>query len=123
MPGAQLLAQHVVLTDDQYARIRGLIAAWSEGTGDSHYNLGSRNCIHFVKEAARLAGLTGLDWPGLMKKPRSYLLAVEAANRGRVVAVNRKGRDYLPSLPPVPAAPSPTEGRPTAPAPIRPASR
>lgn len=110
----------VVLTDDQYARVRALIAGWSEGTGDSHYNLNNRNCIHFVKEAARVAGLAGLDQPGLMKRPRSYLLAVEAANRGRVIPVNKQGRAYLPTLPPIAAAPVPTQGRPTAPAPVSP---
>ena len=110
----------VVLTDAQYAQVRALIAAWSEGTGDSHYNLNNRNCIHFVKEAARIAGLTGLDQPTLMKKPRSYLLAVETANRGRVIPVNKKGGAYLPTLPPIDATPVPTANRPTAPAPVSP---
>ena len=110
----------LVLTDVQYARVRALIAAWDEKTGDSHYNLNDRNCIHFVKEAARIAGLGGLDWPRLMKKPRSYLLAVEAANRGRVTPVNLHGGAYLASLPPVPASPMPTRNRPTAPAPLSP---
>lgn len=110
----------VVLTDAEYAQVRALIAAWSEGTGDSHYNLNNRNCIHFVKEAARILGLAGLEQPRLMKKPRSYLLAVEAANRGRVVPVNKQGREYLPTLPPINAAPAPTQGRPTAPAPVSP---
>ena len=110
----------MVLTDQQYARVRALIAGWSEGTGDSHYNLNNRNCIHFVMEAARLVGLTRLDHPDLMKKPRSYLLAVEAANRGHVLAVNKDGRTYLATLPPVAATPVPTEHRPTAPAPLSP---
>ena len=110
----------VVLTDAQYARVRALIAAWSEGTGDSHYNLNNRNCIHFVKEAARVAGLGGLDQPDLMKKPRSYLLAVEAANRGHVLPVNKHGNDYLAALPPVAATPVSTDHRPTAPAPLSP---
>ena len=112
----------VVLTDAQYAQIRALIAGWSEGTGDSHYNLNNRNCIHFVKEAARVLGLAGLDQPDLMKRPRSYLLAVEAANRGRVVPVNKEGKLYLASLPPINAAPLSTEHRPTAPARLSPVS-
>ena len=110
----------VVLTDAQYAQVMTLIAAWSEKTGDSHYNLNDRNCIHFVKEAARIAGLSGLDFPKLMKKPRSYLLAVEAANQNRVVPVNKRGDAYLPTLPPIAAAPVPTDNRPTAPAPLTP---
>lgn len=104
----------VVLTDAQYAQVRALIAAWSEGTGDAHYNLNNRNCVHFVKEAARVAGLSGLDWPKLMKKPRSYLLAVQGANETRVVAVNKRGKEYLASLPPIDAAPAPTNNTPGA---------
>lgn len=74
----------VVLSDAQYAAIRGLAAAWDEKTGDARYNLDHRNCVHFVKEAARIAGLGGLDRPKLMKKPDAYLRAVAAANPGRV---------------------------------------
>jgi hypothetical protein len=101
----------VVLTDAQYGRVLALIAAWDDKTGDSHYNLTNRNCIHFVKEAARIVGLSVLDQPTLMKKPRSYLQAVEAANAGAVTPVGRRGKDYLASLPPltpmaVPAAPA-----------------
>ena len=96
----------VVLTDAQYAEVLTLIAAWDEKTGDGHYNLNDRNCVHFVKEAARIAGLTGLDFPKLMKKPRSYLLAVEDANAGRVTKVNQDGKAYLASLPPIVAAPA-----------------
>ena len=92
----------VVLTDPQYAEIRALVAAWSERTGDSRYSLNNRNCVHFVREAARIAGLAGLDQPRLMKKPRSYLQAVEAANRGRVTAINLTGAAYLATLPPAP---------------------
>ena len=95
----------VVLTDAQYAQVLTLVAAWSEKTGDATYRLNDRNCVHFVKEAARVAGLSGLDFPKLMKKPRSYLLAVQAANDGRVVAVNQKGKTYLAALPPLGAAP------------------
>ena len=91
----------VVLTDAQYADILKLIAAWDEKTGDGHYNLNNRNCVHFVKEAARVAGLTGLDQPKLMKRPRSYLLAVEAANEDRLVKVNLHGKEYLAGLPPL----------------------
>ena len=91
----------VVLTDAQYADVLKLIAAWSEKTGDAHYNLNNRNCVHFVKEAARIVGLAGIDQPKLMKKPRSYLLAVQAANPGAVVRVNLPGKTYLASLPPI----------------------
>lgn len=91
----------VVLTDAQYAAVLTLIAAWDDKTGDGRYNLNTRNCIHFVKEAARIAGLTGLDHPKLMKKPRSYLQAVAAANVGHVTVVNMHGKAYLATLPPL----------------------
>lgn len=94
----------LVLTDAQYAQVLALIAAWDEKTGDSIYRLNDRNCVHFVKEAARVVGLTGLDHPKLMKKPRSYLLAVQAANEARVAKVNLKGKEYLATLPPLDAA-------------------
>lgn len=95
----------VVLSDAQYAQVLTLIAAWDEKTGDGRYNLNSRNCVHFVQEAARIAGLSGLDQPGLMKKPRSYLKAVAAANSDRVTLVNMHGKAYLAALPPLIAAP------------------
>ena len=105
----------LVLTDSQYADILQLISAWDEKTGNSRYNLNRRNCVHFIKEAARRLGLTGLDQPKLMKRPRSYLDAVEAANTGRVIPVDMKGKEYLrrsadapsePATPPAMAAPA-----------------
>lgn len=91
----------VVMTDAQYTEILALIAGWSEDGGDSRYDLGTRNCIHFVKEAASRLGLTGLDQPKLMRKPRSYLKAVAAANAGRVTSISQHGRAYLATLPPI----------------------
>ena len=91
----------VVLTDAQYNAVLGLVAAWDEKTGDAHYNLNQRNCVHFVKEAARIAGLTDLDRPKLMKKPRSYLQSIAEANAGRVTLVKMHGKAYLATLPPL----------------------
>lgn len=91
----------VILTDRQYADLLALAASWGE-KGDTSYNLNRRNCVHFVQEAARLSGLTGLDHPALMKKPRSYLKAVAAANPGRVIVLDLPGRAYLATLPALP---------------------
>ena len=100
----------VVLTDAQYASELALVASWDETRGgDSRYNLNKRNCIHFVKEAARRAGLGALDHPKLMKKPRTYLQTVAAANAGSITMVAMGGKEYLASLPPV--GPSPTTVR------------
>lgn len=95
-----------VMTDAQYADILALVAGWDEKTGDAHYNLNQRNCVHFVQEAARRLGLVGLDHPDLMKKPRSYLKAVAQANTDRVTVIGKGGKAYLGSLPPLPAAPA-----------------
>ncbi len=95
-----------VMTDAQYADILALVAGWDEKTGDAHYNLNQRNCVHFVQEAARRLGLVGLDHPDLMKKPRSYLKAVAQANTDRVTVIGKGGKAYLASLPPLPAAPA-----------------
>lgn len=106
----------VVLSDAQYGQLLQLFAAWDQKTGDGHYNLNNRNCVHFVKEAARIAGLTTVDFPQLMKKPRSYLLAVADANAGHLIRVTMHGKEYLASLPPI-AAPSMATGlAPAAPA-------
>ncbi|BCA61067.1 hypothetical protein HMP09_0301 [Sphingomonas sp. HMP9] len=91
----------VVMSDTQYRAVLRLVDAWSEGKPDSVYRLSEHNCVTFVKEAARIVGLTGLDQPKLMKKPRSYLKAVQAENIGRVTPVGLHGKAYLASLPPL----------------------
>jgi hypothetical protein len=63
--------------------------------------MNSRNCIHFVAEAARIAGVATVEFPALMKKPRSYLKAVAAANPTQVTIIAKNGRAYLASLPPL----------------------
>lgn len=69
----------VVLSDAQYAAVHRVIDDWRTRGGKS-YNLNRANCVHFVGELARAAGLVAVDDPELMKKPRSYLVAVKAAN-------------------------------------------
>lgn len=87
----------IVLTDAQYAAVLALVEEWGE-KGDPTYRINSRNCVHFIREAARRGGLATVDFPALMKKPRSYLRAVAAANPARVTIIERHGKDYLPSL-------------------------
>lgn len=97
----------VVLSDAQYAAELALVAAWDKTRGgDSRYNLNTRNCIHFVKAAARIAGLTDLDRPKLMKKPRRYLEAIATANRAAITPIGQPGSVYLATLPPVSAPPA-----------------
>lgn len=97
----------IVLTDAQYADILALVALWSGPGEEGRYRLNSHNCVHFVQEAARRAGLSDVERPQLMKKPRSYLKAIGAANADKVTIIAKQGRDYLPTLAaltPVPAA-------------------
>ncbi len=91
----------VVMSDAQYVAVLRLVEAWSEGKPESVYRLSDHNCVTFVKEAARIVGLTGLDQPRLMKKPRSYLKAVVAANAGRMTVLGLNGKAYLASLQPI----------------------
>ena len=91
----------VIMSDAQYEAVLRLVDAWSEGKPDSVYRLSDHNCVTFVKEAARIVGLTGLDQPKLMKKPRSYLKAVQVENAGRVTLLGLHGKAYLASLAPV----------------------
>lgn len=90
----------LTLTDAQYREMLSLVYEWSHP--DVDYALNSRNCVHFVKEAARRLGLIGIDHPKLMKKPRSYVRAVALANTGRVTLHALDGDDYLAALPPLP---------------------
>lgn len=92
----------VVLSDAQYASVRALIDEWGE-KGDTHYNLNRRNCVHFVAEAARRAGLTVVEDRKLMKKPRSFIQSVERANAGRVNVIEQPARAYLATVPPAAA--------------------
>lgn len=98
----------VVLSDAQYAAVRSLIVEWSE-TGDSHYNLNRRNCVHFVAEAARRSGLQVIEDKKLMKKPRSFVQSVEQANAGRVTVIELPAKAYFATLPP----PAVTDDSPT----------
>jgi hypothetical protein len=92
----------VVLSDAQYNAVLALVAAWDDRTGDGRYNLNRRNCVHFVQEAARRAGLVQVEFPQLMKKPRSYLKAVAAANPAQVTLIGQDGKAYLAGLSPLP---------------------
>ncbi|SFP90589.1 hypothetical protein [Sphingomonas rubra] len=89
----------VTLTDAQYASVLALTREWGE-QGNHRYNLNKRNCVHFVQEAARRSGIVAVDFPALMKKPRSYLLAVAAANAGQVKVIGQPGAAYLATLGP-----------------------
>ena len=94
-----------VMTDAQYQGVVALVRAWDERSGgDSTYNLGKRNCVTFVREAARAAGIATVDFPKLMKKPGQYLIAVAAANADAITPIEKMGREWLPTLTPIAGA-------------------
>jgi len=69
----------VILDDAGYDRLMAVVAEWRDRAQPS-YNLNRRNCVHFVGELAQAAGLTVAFEQKLMKRPRSFLLAVKADN-------------------------------------------
>jgi hypothetical protein len=83
----------VMLTDAQYAAVTELVEQWGEA-GNSRYNLNRRNCVHFVAEAARRAGLTVVEDRKLMKKPRSFVHSLEPLNEGRVRLLEMPGKAF-----------------------------
>lgn len=91
----------MVLTDDQYLTVLGVLKQFGP-EGDQVYDLNHHNCVHFTQAVAAALGLAGTDQPKLMKKPTSFLNAVEAANAARVTAVDQHGRDYVATLQPLP---------------------
>jgi hypothetical protein len=91
----------VVLSDAQYAAVLSLAREWDEGTGDSTYNLNRRNCVHFVAEAARRAGLVVVVEKKLMKKPRSFTQSIAALNAGKITVIEQPAETYWATLAPI----------------------
>lgn len=73
----------VRLSDARLGAVQAAFKRWAGVKGKS-YDLESRNCVHFVGEMARAAGLAIPNEATLMKKPSDYLDAVAARNRGIV---------------------------------------
>jgi hypothetical protein len=68
------------LTDARFAAVQAAYRRWASVRGKS-YDLETRNCIHFVGEMAKAAGLGVPNDASLMKSPRAYLDALVARNR------------------------------------------
>jgi hypothetical protein len=69
----------ITLTDEQYRAVQAVVERWRTARQPS-YNLNRANCVHFVGELARAAGLTVDFQERLMKRPRSFLVAVRETN-------------------------------------------
>ena len=75
----------LALSDDEYDRLLGTIARWRQAAQPS-YDLNHHNCVHFVAELAGTLGMAADTPQALMKKPRSYLEHLTAANRAWLTA-------------------------------------
>lgn len=69
----------LTLSDVQYGAVLAIVESWRNRAQPS-YNLNRRNCVHFVGEVARAAGIR-VEFPRrLMKRPRSYLQHIRGLN-------------------------------------------
>ena len=70
----------LTISDAEYDRVMATVERWRTRRQPS-YDLGTRNCIHFVAEIAASIGMRAETPKRLMKKPRSYLEFLTEANR------------------------------------------
>lgn len=87
----------ITISDAQYAAIKAQVAEWD--APGSKWNLNKRNCVFFVAEAARRAGLVVVEDKKLMKKPRSFTRSLIPLNVGRVTDIGLQGADYWAKYP------------------------
>jgi hypothetical protein len=71
----------VTLPDERYRAVLAVAERW-RGRPQPSYNLNRANCVHFVAELARAAGLRVENAARLMKRPRSFLQHVRGLNPG-----------------------------------------
>jgi len=91
----------LTISDAEYDRVMATVERWRTRRQPS-YDLGSRNCIHFVAEIAASVGMRAETPKKLMKKPRSYLEYLTEANRPWLQARSA----IFHRAPPAPAAPA-----------------
>lgn len=75
----------LVLSDDRFNAVMAVVERWANKRQPS-YNLNRANCVHFVGEIAQAAGLNVTFRRNLMKKPRSFLLALRSDNQSLISA-------------------------------------
>ena len=73
------------LSDAEYDSLIGTVQRW-RALKQPSYDLGKRNCVHFVGELAASLGMKAQAVKGLMKKPGSYLSRVTEDNRAWLAA-------------------------------------
>jgi hypothetical protein len=70
----------VTISDSEYDRVMATVERWRTMRQPS-YDLGTRNCIHFVAQIAAAVGMQADTPKRLMRKPRSYLEYLTETNR------------------------------------------
>lgn len=78
----------LTLSDEQYRAVSAVIEEW-RGRAQPSYNLTRANCVHFVGELARAAGLAVTFDRRLMRRPSAFLIAVRQANPALTAAPAR----------------------------------
>jgi hypothetical protein len=76
----------LMLGDADYDRVLAVVEHWRKLPQPS-YDLNRENCVHFVASIAAALGMRA-EPNGLMKKPRSFLIALTEANRRWLLARN-----------------------------------
>ena len=71
----------VTVDDATYGRLLTKVREWQDHEQPS-YDLGTRNCVHFLMEMAAAAGLKVNRNSDYFKKPKSFLLEVKRLNPG-----------------------------------------
>jgi hypothetical protein len=69
----------IKINDGQFEALVAHVEKWRTKPGKS-YNLNTRNCIHFVGEAAQILGLKVDFRKDLLKKPKSFLIYLKSLN-------------------------------------------
>ena len=70
----------LTLSDEEYDKVMAEVTRWRTAKQPS-YDVDKANCVHFVGDLAASLGMDGAARKGLMRKPRSFLIAVTEANR------------------------------------------
>jgi hypothetical protein len=69
----------MTISDAQYRKIVAEVKAWRDAPG-KYYDLDTRNCIHFVGEMAKIAGLK-VEYPrDMLRRPKKWLNHITALN-------------------------------------------
>lgn len=71
----------LTVKDAVYARVMAKVKFWQDRPQPS-YNLGKRNCVHFIMDMAEAVGLKVNHKSKYFKKPKSFLHEVERLNPG-----------------------------------------